>query len=237
MGPFSAVRGYTTKLTGMSSEAHPHVERLPEVRARVVRRPLKQRSSHSSGSALALYAQPPEVAAQSASLLKTEEGLTDTMVRLHCVEPEVLPLIGLEMGRHSARGSFEEFRKGPKSGPHDLRAAQRRRGVGGTKKGRGAEAWQQRARRARWGDVCAAPSCATASSKASTEFRPWDFGRMSFSVRRVAESPCWRSSIPSACSMPLLLECGAQPLADRSARSMKNRHAKEQTCRHSPLCL
>ncbi len=82
MGPFSAVRGYTTKLTGMSSEAHPHDERLPEVRARVARRTLKQRSSHSSESALASYAQPPEVAAQSASLLKTEEGLTDTMVRL-----------------------------------------------------------------------------------------------------------------------------------------------------------
>ncbi len=39
-----------------------------------------------------------------------------------------------------------------------------------------------------------------------------------------------RSSIPSVCSLPLLLKCGAQPLAERSARSLKNRHAKEQTC-------
>ncbi len=35
MGPFSAVRGCTTKLTEMSSAVHPHVERLPEVRVRV----------------------------------------------------------------------------------------------------------------------------------------------------------------------------------------------------------
>ncbi len=66
---------------------------------------------------------------------------------------------------------------------------------------------------------------------------------MSFSVRRVAECTCCPQATPkfaileklntSVRSMLLWLDCGAQPLAERPVRSMKDRHAKEQTCHHS----